>query len=175
MKKSLGITESDFVLAFVGWFINRKGSLRVSKAIEKLNDDRIKIIFIGKGQEEPDCKGIIFKGALPHDEIPRYLNCADAFVLPTLAEGCCNAVIEAMACGLPIISSDREFNWDVLNADNSIMVDPENVDEIANAIAELRDNSEKRKEMSKAALHTAANLTIRIRAEKIAEFMEEAK
>ena len=135
----------------------------------------IKIIFIGKGQEETDCKGIIFKGALPHDEIPRYLNCADAFVLPTLAEGCCNAVIEAMACGLPIISSDMEFNWDVLNADNSIMVDPENVDEIANAIAELRDNSEIRKEMSKVALHTAANLTIRIRAEKIAEFMEEAK
>ena len=80
-----------------------------------------------------------------------------------------------MACGLPIISSDREFNWDVLNAENSIMVDPENVDEIANAIAELRDNSEKRKEMSKAALNTAANLTIRIRAEKIAEFMEEAR
>ena len=96
-------------------------------------------------------------------------------MLPTFAEGCCNALIEAMACGLPIISSDREFNWDVLNADNSIMIDPENVDEIANAIAELRDNSEKRKEMSKAALHTAANLTIRIRAEKIAEFMEEAK
>ena len=175
LKESLGIKENDFVLAFVGWFINRKGTLRISKAIEKLNDDRIKIIFIGKGQEEPDCKGIIFKGALPHDEIPRYLNCADAFVLPTLAEGCCNAVIEAMACGLPIISSDREFNWDVLNADNSIMIDPENVDEIANAIAELRDNSEKRKEMSKADLHTAANLTIRIRAEKIAEFMEEAK
>lgn len=175
LKKSLGIKETDFVLAFVGWFINRKGALRVSKAIEKLNDDRIKIIFIGKGQEDPDCKGIIFKGSLPHDEIPRYLNCADAFVLPTLAEGCCNAVIEAMACGLPIISSDREFNWDVLNAENSIMVDPENVDEIANAIAELRDNPDKRKEMSKAALNTAANLTIRIRAEKIAEFIEEAR
>ena len=175
LKKSLGIKETDFVLAFVGWFINRKGTLRVSKAIEKLNDDRIKIIFIGKGQEDPDCKGIIFKGSLPHDEIPRYLNCADAFVLPTLAEGCCNAVIEAMACGLPIISSDREFNRDVLNADNSIMIDPENVDEIANAIAELRDNPDKRKEMSKAALNTAANLTIRIRAEKIAEFIEEAR
>ena len=128
LKKSLGITETYFVLAFVGWFINRKGTLRVSKAIEKLNDDRIKIIFIGNGQEEPDCKGIIFKGALPHEEIPRYLNCADAFVLPTLAEGCCNAVIEAMACSLPIISSDREFNWDVLNAENSIMIDSQNVD-----------------------------------------------
>ena len=44
---------------------------------------------------------------------------------------------------------------------------------VANAIAELRDNPDKRKKMSKAALHTAANLTIRIRAEKILEFIEE--
>ena len=55
------------------------------------------------------------------------------------------------------------------------MIDPENVEEIANAIAELRDNPDKRKQMSKAALNTAANLTIRIRAEKIAECMEEVK
>ena len=92
LKKSLGIKDTDFVLAYVGWFINRKGSLRVAKAIEKLADDRIKIIFIGKGPEEPNCNGIIFKGSLPHYEIPRYLNCADAFILPTLAEGCCNAL-----------------------------------------------------------------------------------
>ena len=55
------------------------------------------------------------------------------------------------------------------------MVNPESVEDIANAIAELRDNPDKRKEMSKAALHTAANLTIRIRAEKIVKFMEEAR
>lgn len=42
---------------------------------------------------------------------------------------------------------------------------------VANAIAELRDNPDKRKKMSKAALHTAANLTIRVRAEKIVEFI----
>lgn len=173
LKKSLGIKDSDFVLAYVGWFINRKGSLRVAKAIEKLADDRIKIIFIGKGPEEPNCNGIIFKGSLPHDEIPRYLNCADAFILPTLAEGCCNAVIEAMACGLPVISSDREFNWDVLNADNSILVNPESVEEITKAIAELRDNVIRRKQMSDGAVKTAAKLTIGERARKIIEFIEE--
>lgn len=171
LKKSLGIKDTDFVLAYVGWFINRKGSLRVAKAIEKLADDRIKIIFIGKGPEEPDCNGIVFKGSLPHNEIPRYLNCADAFILPTLAEGCCNAVIEAMACGLPVISSDREFNWDVLNADNSIMINPESVEDIAKAIAELRDNVIKRKKMSEEAIKTAEKLTIEERVRKIIEFM----
>lgn len=173
LKKSLGINDTDFVLAFVGWFIHRKGSLRVARAIEKLNDNRIKIIFIGKGPEEPNCKGIIFKGSLPHDEIPRYLNCADAFILPTLAEGCCNAVIEAMACGLPVISADREFNWDVLNINNSIMVNPENVEDIANAIAELRDNAIRRKQMSDEAVKTSSKLTLEERSRKIIEFIEE--
>lgn len=174
LKTSLGIKDSDFVLAFVGWFINRKGALRVSEAIRKLDDERVKIIFIGKGPDNPNCKGILFKGVLPHEEIPRYLNCADAFVLPTLAEGCCNAVIEAMACGLPVISSNREFNWDVLNEGNSILVDPESISELAEAIAELRDNKEKRSIMSRAALETVLNLKIDVRARKVADFLFES-
>ncbi len=66
--------------------------------------------------------------------IPNYICASDVFVLPTTAEGCCNAIIEAMGCGLPIVSSDRAFNYDILNEENSILVDPESVDEIDNAI-----------------------------------------
>lgn len=173
LKSCLGIKETDFVLAFVGWFVNRKGALRVSEAIDKLDDDRVKIMFIGKGPENPDCKGILYKGVLPHEEIPKYLNCADAFVLPTLAEGCCNAVIEAMACGLPVISSNREFNLDVLNEKNSILIDPENISELIDAIAELRDNIKKRAMMSEAALKTALNLKINVRARNISDYLLE--
>ena len=78
-----------------------------------------------------------------------------------------------MPCGLPVISSDREFNWDVLNADNSIMVNPESVEEIVEAIAELRDNVIRRKQLSNEAIKTAAKLTIEERARKIIEFVEE--
>ena len=115
---------------------------------------------------------ILFKGKLPHDDIPTYLNAADAFVLPTLHEGCCNAVVEGMACGLPIISSNRPFNWDVLDETNSIMIDPESVEEIRNAIVELRDNPERRDQLSIGALEKAKDLTIGKRASKIAEFIQ---
>ena len=116
---------------------------------------------------------MLFKGKLKHDEVPLYLNAADVFVLPTLLEGCCNAIVEAMACGLPIISSNLPFNWDVLNESNSIMVDPMSVAEIRNAIIKLRDDKTLRDNMSIASLEAARDLTIEHRAEKIINFIQE--
>ena len=176
LREKHGIKTDDFVIAFTGWYDHNKGVTRVSEAIRKLNDPFIKSVFIGDGRDRdgvlPNCNGIIHRGRLPHERIPEFLNIADVFVLPTLAEGCYNAISEAMACGLPIISSDRSFNWDVLNNKNSILVDPMNIDEIAQAIKILKDDKEKRVLMSKAALDTVAELTIDKRAERIIKFIE---
>lgn len=172
-RKKIGIANEDFVVAFVGSFIKRKGSKRLSAALDKV--DGVKSIFIGAGAAEPSCDNIIHKGRLPHDQIPEYLNAADVFVLPTLAEGCCNAIVEAMACGLPIISSDLPFNDDILTEENSIRIDPNNIDAIAEAIQKLKDHPEQRKQMAEAALASAKNLTIQTRAKNILDFMNGLK
>lgn len=171
-REQLNLPQDAFIIAFVGWFIERKGPQRVAEAIKQTQGKPVYSLFIGKGEQEPHCDNILFKGALPHDQVPLYLNAADVFVLPTLHEGCCNAVVEAMACGLPVISSNLPFNWDVLDETNSIMTDPNNVDEIAAAILTLRDNHDQRKVLSKGALLKASSLTIDQRAEAIVEFME---
>lgn len=171
-RKILNINPNDFVIAFVGGFIERKGVLRVSDALKKINDNGIKAIFIGGGPQCPDYSNIIFKGELPHSDIVKYLNAADVFVLPTLAEGCCNAIIEAMACGLPIISSNLAFNKDICNENNSILVDPMNIDAIKAAIVCLRDDSNLRASLSKGALNTSKDLTIDKRASRIVVFMK---
>lgn len=171
-RKSLGLPLDAFILAFVGWFVERKGANRVSDAIDSIKDgETVYSVFVGDGNTEPSCDNILFKGRLPHDKIPEYLNASDIFVLPTLQEGCCNAVIEAMACGLPIVSSNLPFNWDVLNDTNSIMIVPSNVDEIAKAIRELRDNKKKRENLADGALKTAERLTIDKRASAIINFI----
>ena len=176
-REQLGLPQDAFIVSFVGWFIERKGPVRVSNAIKLIHGKPVYSLFIGKGEnggekQIPDCDNILFKGLLPHDQLPEYLNAADVFVLPTLHEGCCNAVVEAMACGLPIISSNRSFNWDVLNESNSIMIDPTNVQEIAQAIQELRDNEQKRELLSKGALEMAKKLTIEKRAQGIVDFIQ---
>lgn len=169
-RRQLGLPQGAFIVAFVGWFIERKGPQRVAAAISQV--DGVKSLFIGKGEQEPQCDGILFKGSLPHEQVPIYLGAADCFVLPTLHEGCCNAVVEAMSCGLPVISSNLPFNWDVLDNTNSIMVDPINVNEIASAIRELKDNPKKRSELAEGASQKAESLTIDKRAKAILEFME---
>lgn len=172
-RSALDIQEDDFAVAFVGWFSERKGSLRVSDAIEKLDNNNIKSIFIGSGttEFEPRCKNIIFKGRVPHGEIPKYLNAANVFVLPTLKEGCCNAVIEAMACGLPIISSDLNFNYDVLDETNSIMLDPNDIDAISEAIDKLYNDRALARSLSDGALVKAEELTLEQRVQKIIQFI----
>ena len=170
-RKSLGLDEKDFIVAFVGQFMPRKGTLRLNEALKRIGDKDIKAVFIGSGIEDPDYSGIVHKGTVKHDEVPKWLNAADVFVLPTLNEGCCNAIIEAMACGLPVISSNMAFNWDVLNGDNSIMIDPNSVEEITDAIVSLKRDSVRCEKMAAAAQETAAGLSIEKRAERIVAFI----
>ena len=175
LKSSLGISKDDFVVCFVGSFIERKGSKRLSEAIKLLNDKSIKTIFIGQPQEGdvaiPDCEGIVFIGKKDHSEIPKLLNCSDVFVLPTLNEGCCNAIVEALACGIPVISSSESFNDDILNNRNSIRIDSSNVSEIANAISKMRLNKSIRAKLEEYVMKNNP-YSLDTRAERIIEFMQ---
>lgn len=166
----LGYPRDAFICIFVGWFNERKGINRVAQAINMIQEE-ICSVFIG-GDGNVECKNVLFKGRVPHEEIPSYLNAADVFVLPTLHEGCCNAIIEAMACGLPIISSNLPFNWDVLNDTNSILINPESIIEIRDAILLLKSNDKLRNKLSRGALKTASSLSIEKRAEKIISFIK---
>jgi len=168
-RKSLGLNQNDFIVAFTGSFTHRKGVLRLSEAID--SNPGIKGIFIGSGELEPKSENIVFKGKLPHKKIVYYLNAADVFVLPTLAEGCCNAIIEAMACGLPIVSSHLSFNDDILNNRNSIRIDSNSINEISNAITHLKNNPQICSDMSSASLKIAKELEINERVKKILEFI----
>ncbi len=166
-RRKLGFDQDAFIGIFVGEFSERKGSERVLAAAKAIPD--LQLIMIGKGTLS-DSSQIIFQGTLAHEEIVNYLNAADFFILPTLAEGCCNAIVEAMACGLPIISSDESFNDDLLDQTNSIRLNPSNVDEIRDAIFRMKDDS-LRKQMQSNSLQKSKNNTIVGRCNKVVKFI----
>lgn len=171
-RERLRIEKEAFVVIFVGSFIERKGAHRLSEAIGMITGKRVFSIFVGEeGDCKPSCENILYCGKVKHEELPLYLNAADAFVLPTLKEGCCNAIVEAMACGLPIISSDMDFNDGLLDERNAIRVDPMNVEALAQAIVRLRDDKMLRRQMGAESLRRAQSLRIADRAAAILQFI----
>lgn len=172
MREKYNLPQDDFIVIFVGRFVDIKGPDRLSNALDKLGIDKIKSIFIGFGDLKPTYKGTLMQGLQPHSNIPELLSAADVFVLPTLAEGCCNSIIEALSCGLPVVSSNLPFNDDILDEQCSIRVDPNNISEIANAIEKIYYNVELREKYAKGALEKAKDLTIESRAANIINFME---
>lgn len=169
-RNHFGFPKNEVLVGFVGAFNERKGILRVCKAMENVKN--AKLICAGKGEQEPYGENCIYAKPLKHNEIPIFNSAADIFVLPTLNEGCSNAIVEAMACGLPIISSNKGFNDDILDLDCSIRIDPENVDEIQEAIQNIVSNPTLRNKMAEAALKKAENLTLRARAKNILAYIE---
>ena len=173
----LGISNNDFVIAFVGGFIPRKGPDKLAKAISEINDPSIKVFFIGK--EFPgypfyfDCPGVILKESIDHNKLNVYLGAADIFVLPTQNEGCSNAIVEALAMGLPVISSEGAFNDDILDEYNSIRVDPNDVNSIKEAILKLKGNPILLEQMRLYSLSKHNSYSVRGRAKRIIAFIRE--
>lgn len=171
MRKKYGFPLDKKLIIFVGRFVEDKGPIRVLRAIENMDD--VGIIFIGTGKQTLESDKIVFKGKVTTDLVPELLSTADVFVLPTLHEGSCNAIVEAMACGLPIVSSDIPEIRFQCDPSFSILVDPMNVNAIEKAIHKIISDENKRETMGKSALKYAEQFEITKRAESILEYIEE--
>ena len=169
IRKKMGWPLDAFIVAFTGSFIERKGVMRLSHALDRFDD--VYSIFMGVGVERPNCKNILHCGRVNNAELCDYLNAADVFVLPTQAEGCSNAIVEAVASGLPVISSDLPFNYDILDETCSILIDPNDEDAIALAIRKIKDDKQLRKRLEEGAKLKAESLSLEVRVDKIQRFI----
>lgn len=130
-RARLGLPIDEKIVIFVGHFIERKGPVQVLKAIRKVG---VKGVFIGDGVLHDTGKDILFSGSVVNDELQYWLNAADVFVLPSAAEGMSNAILEAMACGLPLVVSDLDFNREFLTEECAEFVDRLDPEDIARGI-----------------------------------------
>ncbi len=168
----------------VARLIKRKGLNYLIEAMKCLKNIRgvegidARLIIIGKGPEKDNliqlakkCKcldKITFKGYVKHSELPKYYNEADVFVLPSLFEGMPNTILEAMACGLPIVTTNTGGSSELINNNgikNGIIIKKKSAESIANAIADLANNK-KRLEFSKNSRKIALKYSWKSAAEK---------
>ncbi len=120
-KKALGIDEQSTVLLFVGSNFTRKGLRYAVRALIDNKDKGLILLVAGKGREKAYRRmaraagienKIRFMGAVK-DALPLY-HAADLFVLPTLYDPFSNVCLEAMACGLPVITTPANGASEIL-------------------------------------------------------------
>lgn len=117
---------------------------RTSDIIEAIQDmENVRLDIIGTGNQEKDLKylseelglesRVNFTGYVENDELPEHLNQADLFVLPSLNEGMSNAILEGMASGLPVITTDVGGSEELIDG-NGFLVEKKDSAGISNVV-----------------------------------------
>ncbi len=185
LRRELGIREEAMLLA-VGQFIHRKGFDVLLNAARKLPKN-VGIYIVGgepteeylSMREKWDLDQVHFVRFMPKTELTRYYLAADAFVLPTREDIWGLVVNEAMACGLPVVTTTRcnaglEL---VQDGKNGYLAEPGDAAGLAQAMEAVLAGD--REAMAGAALETIRGYTIeemaRRHAELFADYLEERK
>lgn len=153
LRSKSGISTEDKIIISVARLTPVKGIDNLIRAtsllVEKIPG--IRLIVIGDGAQREELEKLVYHlhldkrvqllGFLPHQQIPEYLCMADVFVLPSIHEGLGISLIEAMACGVPVIGSRVDGITDIIDAEkNGILVAPGDVKALADGIVRLLCN-----------------------------------
>jgi glycosyltransferase involved in cell wall biosynthesis len=131
-RKQLGLRRPTLIS--VGLLVERKGHHRVIEAMRLLPD--YDLLILGEGGERARLEGLIklyglgdrvrLLGAHPHAELPLFYSAADALILASSREGWANVLLEAMACGTPVVASPIPGNPEVVRNPEAGVIAPEN-------------------------------------------------
>ncbi len=168
LKSKLGFEEEDFIITYSGRLAREKGVPDLIKAVSFLDNSQIKILLLGDGEIKDEIKNLSkklnvktqFAGTVKHSDIPKYLNLSDLFVLPSYWEIQPLSCIEAMACGVPVISTEVGGIPEVVKDEkNGLLVKPGEPKNLAEAIERIRDDEELRDKLRKEGLEFAKERT----------------
>ncbi len=163
LRQELGIKAQEFVVGFVGRFVEEKGLLTLSKALEQLSDRSWKWLLLGRGELRSQLENwavdrglqdrIIWIESVPHDRVQEYINLLNVLVLPsettnkfkTLTsvgwkEQFGHVLIEAMACRVPVIGSDSGEIPHVIG-DAGLVFPEGNAEALKTCLVQLMENS----------------------------------
>lgn len=155
--------EGQTRLLFVGHLQRRKGLEFLLHALAKCPAQNVSLDVVGDGPELESCQQLAAKLHLSHvtfhgfkqkDDLPKHYAAANVFVFPSLQEIFGLVMVEAAAAGLPIIASEFAGGAsDVVEHEkNGYLIDPTNVDNLAEHIKELAQNPAKRQRMGEQSL-----------------------
>jgi len=177
-RAKFGLDDEDFVILFVGWFLPRKGIDYLLLALRELLQDpaytqrRIRLLAVGSGPGKERIDTLLdrldilgtctFAGSLPYGSMPAAFRSADVFVLPSIAtpdwqEQFGMTLIEAMACGTPVVSTWSGSISEIVG-ESAILCQPNDFVSILDALKRLLDDARLRKDLAESGRQRAVEL-----------------
>ena len=157
LRRELGFDGSHSILGVVARLTDQKGHIYLIKAAPKVVNlfPNVRFVLVGDGpnramlmakvQELGLADHFTFLGT--REDVSELLNAFDVFVLPSLWEGLPNVVLEAMACGKPVIATSVDGTTEaVIDGETGILVPPRDPESLARAIINLLSSRELLKE-----------------------------
>ncbi|MBI5681012.1 MAG: glycosyltransferase [Methanobacterium sp.] len=153
IRNYYGVNDKDILILFVGYLDTFKGVFELMNSFHEINKKNVnvKLMIVGEGPKNNELKKIasrlclethvIFAGKISPSDIHEYYQSSDIFVLPSHTEGTPLVVIEAMACGLPIVASNvGGIPEIVINNKNGFIITPQNEIELISKVQILVKN-----------------------------------
>ncbi len=146
LRADLGVHSDSLVLVTVGRLSTEKGHLVLAEALRRLPRrlPRMTLLLVGDGPDRdviertyrgvPGAEVLVLGRRL---DVPALLHAADLFVFPTLHENLSNALLEAMAAGLPVVATSVGGNVEVLERGGGVLVPASEPAALAAAITRL--------------------------------------
>jgi len=160
-------TKKEFEILFVGSLYPLKGVEFLIKSMKLLvnEEENVKLKIVGEGPEKERLKllanklklrnKIHFEGFVPHNKIVKYYQNCDLFCFLTLGEPFGIVILEAMACGKPVIASNIGGPAEIVkDGKTGFLVNPSNVRLVAEKILKLIRDRKLRERMGKEARKT---------------------
>jgi len=166
-RAAAGLPER-FVL-FLGTLEPRKNLVRLVEAFARLRDPALKLVIAGgRGWYDEEVHArvealelndrVVFPGYVPAEDLPLWYNAAAVFAFPSLYEGFGMPVLEAEACGTPVLTSNCSALPEAAG-DGALLVDPLQVEAIAAGLERLFHDETLRGELRQRGLAHAARFT----------------
>ncbi|MEW6002434.1 MAG: glycosyltransferase family 4 protein [Nitrospirota bacterium] len=178
VRKLYSITDDDIVILFVGSGFERKGVEYLLKAVEGISRP-LTILIVGRGSERRfknliKRQKVIFCG--PQEEVQRYYAASDIFVFPTIYEPFGNVHLEALASGLPVITTKLSGAAEIIQEGlQGFIIDrPENIEAIAEKIEHLMER-ERNKKMGFEARRLAERFSLESHAQEMLRIYRQSK
>lgn len=159
IREEFKISKNEKIILFVGLLVNdRKGVNTIIKTVHKLENQKVKIIIVGDGTKRQNYERLVEKYNLNdkfiftgfRKDVHNFYHEADLFFLPSKGEGLAGVIMESMAYGVPVVSSNIAGTKDLIkNNYNGFLCECEDIDCYLDKINILLKNEEIRNKFVK--------------------------